>query len=171
MRKASSALPRIVTVAAVKRAPFSLDVAWGDGTKSRIDLTGLVHTSRHFKVFADDPAAFRRVRVVGYGSGIAWANGLDYSAATLRTMADEQQQLGGGDLAAFERKHGLNVAETAALLHIAERTVRAYRAADTLPETIAIALRALESDATVFAAHYRPVARRSRGRPKRATAA
>jgi hypothetical protein len=150
--------------------PLSLDVAWDDGTKSRIDMTGLVHTSRHFKVFAEDAAAFRRVKPVGYGSGIGWANGLDYSATTLRTLAQQQQTLSGKHLAAFEAVHGLNTAETAAMFHVAERTVRAYRMAKSLPETIAMALRAFESDPTIFAAHYRPVARRERGRPPKVAA-
>ncbi len=162
-------LPRVKAVAAAK-APLSLSIAWDDGTKSQVDLTGLVHSSRHFKVFAEDQAAFRRVKPVGYGSGIGWDNGLDYSAATLRVLAEQQQPLSGKHLAAFEKKHGLNTAETAALLDVAERTVRAYREADALPEPVAMALRALDRDPTVFAAHYRPVARRGRGRPAKEAA-
>ena len=170
MRKANFDLPRIKNVAVSQKAPLSLDVTWTDGTKSRIDMTGLVHTSRHFKVFAEDAAAFRKVKPVGYGSGIGWQNGLDYSAATLKTMAEQQRALSGKHLVAFEREHGLNTAETAAMLHVAERTVRAYRAADSLPETIAMALRAFETDPTIFAAHFRPVARRERGRPRKVAA-
>ena len=170
MRKTNSALPRVKSVAASRKSPLSIDVAWDDGTKSHVDLTGLVHSSRHFKVFADDAAAFRRVRPVGYGSGIGWQNGLDYGAATLRTLAEQQQTLSGKQLAAFEKEHRLNTAETAALLHIAERTVRAYRVSDVLPETIAMALRAFESDPTIYAAHYRPVTRRERGRPRKVAA-
>ncbi|HXC54808.1 MAG TPA: hypothetical protein VNU97_05910 [Rhizomicrobium sp.] len=167
--KDDSALPRIKSVQAA-RAPLLLDVVWGDGTKSRIDMTGLVHSSRHFKVFAQDAAAFRRVKPVGYGSGIGWENGLDYSAATLRTLAQQQQALSGRHLAKFEARHGLNTAETAALFDVAERTVRSYRETKALPEPVAIALRTFDSDPTVFAAHYRPVARRGRGRPAKVAA-
>ncbi|MEI9990898.1 MAG: hypothetical protein WDM86_12735 [Rhizomicrobium sp.] len=159
--------PRVKAVEAAKEK-LSLRVTWDDGTKSRVDLTGLVHSSRHFAGFAEDQAAFRRVRPVGYGSGIGWDNGLDYSAATLRTLAEQQRPLSGRELAAFERKHGLNTAETAAMLDVAERTIRSYREADVLPEPIAVTLRALDGDPTVFAAHYRPVARRKRGRPRKA---
>ena len=166
--KRKNTLPRVKAVAAAK-SPLSLSVAWDDGTKSQVNLTGLVHSSRHFGVFAEDQAAFRRVRPVGYGSGIGWDNGLDYSAATLKTLAQQQQAVSGKLLAAFEAKHKLNTAETAALLHVAERTIRAYREADALPEPIAIALRTLDSDATVFAAHYRPIVRRERGRPRKLT--
>ncbi|HEY0302658.1 MAG TPA: hypothetical protein VGC36_15030 [Rhizomicrobium sp.] len=152
------------------KAPLSLNIAWDDGTKSQVDLTGLVHRSRHFRVFAEDQAAFRRVKPVGHGSGIGWDNGLDYSAATLKVLAEQQHPLSGKHLAAFEEKHGLNTAETAALLDVAERTVRSYRDADVLPEAVAMALRALDRDPTVFAAHYRPVARRGRGRPAKEAA-
>ena len=168
MKQAKSALPRVRKVEAPKRYPLALDVTWDDGTKSRIDMTGLVHSSRHFKVFADDITAFEHVKPVGYGSGIGWANGLDYSAVTLKTLANEQQALRGKDLTDFEKKFALNTAETAALLHVAERTVRAYRAAEALPETVAMALRSFASDPTIFAAHYRPVTRRERGRPAKA---
>lgn len=170
MKMTNFDLPRIKSVTASKKQPLSLDVTWHDGTRSRIDMTGLVHTSRHFKVFAQDAASFRRVKPVGYGTGIGWDNGLDYSAATLRTLAEQQQALTGKQLTAFEREHGLNTAETAALLHVAERTVRSYRAAASVPETIAMALRAFDSDPTIYAAHYRPVSRRERGRPRKVAA-
>ncbi len=165
----SKNLPRVKAVEPAKE-PLSLRVTWDDGTKSHVDLTGLVHSSRHFSGFAEDQAAFRRVKPVGYGSGIGWDNGLDYSAATLRILAEQQRTLSGRELAAFERKHGLNTAETAAMLDVAERTVRSYREAEILPEPIAVTLRVMDSDPTVFAAHYRPVERRGRGRPKKAAA-
>jgi hypothetical protein len=163
-------LPRVKAVRAAK-AQLSLDVSWDDGTKSRVDLTGLVHSSRHFQAFAEDQAAFRRVKPIGYGTGIGWDNGLDYSAATLRTLSEQQRPLSGKHLSDFEARHRLNTAETAAMLDVAERTVRSYREAETLPEPVAIALRTLDSDQTVFAAHYRPIARARRGRPRKAEVA
>jgi hypothetical protein len=163
-------LPRIKAVAPAKR-PFTLRVTWTDGARDDVDLTGLIHRSRHFNVFASDPAALRRVRVIDYGAAIGWANGLDYSADTLKTLADEQRPMAGAELAAFEAKFGLNTAETATLLEIAERTVRLYRGAEKLPQPIAVALRAMAANDTVLAAHYRPATRRLPGRPKKAVAA
>ncbi len=163
---AEIALPRVKSVSAA-RQPLTLAVQWADGTKSRVDLTGLVHRSRHFAVFADDPGAFRKVRAVNYGSGIGWDNGLDYAATTLKTLADEQKPLSGKYLTAFAHRFKLNTAEVAALFKVAERTVRAYRLADELPQPVAISLRRMESDPTVLAAHYRPIGKRARGRPKR----
>jgi hypothetical protein len=43
---------------------------WADGTKERVDLTGLIYRSRHFRRFLDHHAAFRKVRVADFGGGI-----------------------------------------------------------------------------------------------------
>jgi hypothetical protein len=138
-----------------------------DGTKDRVDLTGLVHRSQHFRVFLDRPAAFRKVRVVAFGAGIEWENGLDYGADTLKIMADEQRPVSGADLIAFESDLNLSTSETGALLGLAERTVRAYRCAERLPQSVAIAIRTIRASNTVLAAHYRPVGQRGRGRPRK----
>jgi hypothetical protein len=159
---------RVKAISATKE-PFSLLVTWNSGEKATVDLTGLIHRSRHFRVFLEDPRAFRKVNVIHFGSGIGWDNGLDYSADTLKTLANEQKSLGGDFLVAFQNRHGLNTAETAGLLRIAERTVRSYRTSEELPTPIAISLRRMDSDPTVFAAHYKPIERRKRGRPKAQT--
>jgi hypothetical protein len=159
-------LPRVKSLTASKKG-WSLAVVWMDNTKSHVDLTGLVHRSKHFRAFFDDPKAFQKVAPVNFGSGIGWENGLDYSATTLRTLAEEQRPMKGKDLTAFEERHAINTAEVAALLEVAERTVRAYKASDVLPSTIAMSLRSLDADPTRFAAHYRPIERRERGRPKK----
>jgi hypothetical protein len=160
------ALPR-VKAASIGRAPWTINVTWADGTKDRIDLTGLIHRSRHFRVFIDHPAAFRRLRVAPFGAGIEWDNGLDYGADTLKMMADEQRPVSGADLVAFESDLNLSTSETAVLFGLAERTVRAYRHAQRLPQTLALAIRVIRASNTVLAAHYRPVGQRGRGRPKR----
>jgi uncharacterized protein DUF2442 len=161
-------LPRIKAVAAV-RATWALNVTWADGSKDRVDLTGLIHRSRHFRAFLDDAAAFRKVHVSAFGGGIEWENGLDYGADTLKMMSDEQRPVSGHDLVAFERTFNLSTAETAALLGLAGRTVRAYRNARRLPQSVAIAIRAIQTNSTLLAAHYRPVGHPARGRPKKQT--
>ena len=160
------ALLRVKAVSAA-RAPWTLNVTWGDDTRNRIDLTGLIHRSRHFRVFLDDQAAFRKLHVADFGGGIEWENGLDYGADTLKMLGEEQRAVSGADLVAFETELGLSTAETAALFGLAERTVRAYRAAKRLPQSLAIAIRALRGSNTMLAAHYRPVGHRARGRPKK----
>jgi hypothetical protein len=166
IEQATEQLPRVRSVSAAK-ASWTLDVVWADGGKSRVDLTGLIHRSRHFRVFLDDPAGFRKVSVTEWGSGVEWENGLDYSADTLKMIADEQRPVTGSDLKAFETEHHLSTAETANLLGLAERTIRSYRVAARLPQSVAIAIRALEASNTMLAAHYRPAGQISAGRPKR----
>jgi hypothetical protein len=163
-------LPRVKSVKA-GRASWVLDIVWRDGSRDCVDLTGLVHRSRHFRQFLGEPATFKRVKVVDWGAGVGWANGLDFSADTLKTMADEQRPLGGNDLRAFEAANKFNTAETAGLLDVSERTVREYRVARRLPQTVTLALRALMSSSAVLNAHFRPLARRPRGRPKKLSSA
>lgn len=159
-------LPRLRNVRAAK-APWTIDVVWKDGSRDFVDLTGLVHRSRHFRQFLAEPSAFRKVKIVDWGAGISWENGLDYSASTLRIVAEEQQPLSGSDLVAFEAANKLNSAETAALFDVSERTIRDYRSSERLPQAVALALRAMRSSTTVLDAHYRPAARRPRGRPRK----
>ena len=82
-------------------------------------------------------------------------------------MADEQRPMTGADLVTFESQLDLSTAETAALLGLAERTVRAYRMVKELPQSVAIAVRTIRASKTVLASHYRPVGHRARGRPKK----
>jgi hypothetical protein len=159
-------LPRIKGLSSA-RAPWTLNVTWADGTRSKIDLTGLIHRSRHFRVFLDRRADFRKVRVADFGGGVEWENGLDYGADTLKMLADEQRPVSGADLIAFESELKLSTAETARLLGLAERTVRLYRRAKRLPQSVAIAIRAIRASNTMLAAHYRPAGHRMRGRPKK----
>jgi DNA-binding transcriptional regulator YiaG len=170
MNEKSDHLPRVKGVKPGK-LPWTLEIVWHDGSRSNVDLTGLVHRSRHFRRFLEEPLAFRKVRVVEWGAGIGWDNGLDYSADTLKTMAEEQQPLAGKDLQAFEAANKLNTAEMAALLDVSERTIREYRAAVRLPQPVALALRAMLTNTAVLDAHYRPADRRPRGRPRKSASA
>ena len=160
-------MPRVKAVSAAK-LPFVLNVEWNDGSKSRVDLTGLVHSSQHFKVFADDLDAFRKVQPDEYGVGIEWANGLDYSANTLKALADEQKPMSGKYLELFEKLLKLSTEETAHLMKVDRRTILNWRQSNKLPVAVGIAIRRFQSDPTAFAAHYRPIEAKPRGRPKQA---
>ncbi len=163
--RATDLLPRIKNVSSARQL-FSLTVEWADGKKSKVDLTGLVHRSRHFGVFADELKAFARVKPDEFGSGLEWNNGLDCSARTLKVLADEQKTVAGTYLRKFEAAYGLSTDETAKLLDVTPRTVVNWRKNVALPRTVYIALRRFECDPTAFAAFYRPVKSRPRGRPK-----
>ena len=104
-----------------------------------------------------------------FGTGIEWENGLDYSASSLRKLSDEQKPVDGKSLVQFEQRHNLNTEETACMLSVTDRTVQSYRKMHVLPKTVAVALRHLDEDPTAFAAHYKPIAVKPRGRPKSST--
>ena len=89
-KRGVDALPRVKAVSTA-RMPWTLNITWADGSKDRVDLTGLIYRSRHFRTFLDRSASFRRLRVAAFGAGIQWENGLDYGADTLKVMADEQR--------------------------------------------------------------------------------
>ncbi len=102
-------LSRVKSVSAA-RAPWTLNVTWADGEKDQVDLTGPIHRSRNFRIFLDQPGAFRKVRVADFGGEIEWQNGLDSGADPLKMMADEQRPMTGADLVAFESQRSFSTA-------------------------------------------------------------
>lgn len=163
-------LPRLKSVKAAKAQPFVLNTTWDDGTKATIDLTGLVHSFKPFQVFIDDPKSFATVQMVDWGSGIEWSNGLDYSAHSLRLIADEQRAMTGKEFEAIWKTLGVNAEELALILGVSTRTVRDARQSTILPPTWGAMMRRCATDPTFFAALYKPRAVLPRGRPKSAVA-
>lgn len=119
-----------------------------------------------FRRVRRDPAAFRRVKPVAWGDGIEWDNGLDYSAYTLKELAEEQQPMKGAELRKFAIARKLNNSEVAGLLGCTVKTVRSYYGAQKIPRWVATTVRCFQRDDTLFAAHFRPVKIKPRGRPK-----
>lgn len=159
----------LVKIVAVEpKAPYTVKFVLADGRHRQVDLTGLVHTSQHFRRFAEDKTAFKDVRVTRYGSGIEWSNGLDLSVETLNIMADEQREMSGQEFAKFLGKLNVNIEEAAHILDVSTRTIRSYKNAKRVPRTYAVTLRRCAQDHAVFAALYRPIAVNPRGRPKSA---
>ncbi len=160
-------LRKLKSVAAVRGKAYVLRIVWTDGKTDAVDMTGVVHRVKAFAPL-HDPAAFRKVRVIAEGLGIGWDDDdLDYAARSLRILAEEQHPLKGSDLVAFEKNAGLTTAETAEILDVAPRTIVSYRQSRRLPRAIASMLRMMRDDPAVLAAHYRPVSRRPRGRPRK----
>ena len=163
-------LRKLRSVAAVRGRPYVLRIVWRDGRTDTVDMTGVVHRLKAFTPLRD-PGRFRKVRVITEGLGIGWDNDLDYAARSLRILAEEQRRLTGADLVAFEKNAGLTTAETAEILDVAPRTIVSYRRSRRLPRAIASMLRTMRDDPAVLAAHYRPISRRPRGRPRKQPAA
>ena len=155
---------RIKSVSAMRGKPYTLRVTWQGGGKDVVDMTGVVHRLSAFAPLRD-LAAFRKVRAIADGLGIGWNGNLDYSARSLRLLAEEQRTLSGADLVEFESKAGLTTRETAQIFDVAPRTVASYRRSLRLPRAIGSMLRSLRNDPAVLAAYYRPLSR-PRGRPR-----
>jgi hypothetical protein len=163
-------LRKLKSVSAVRGRPYVLRIVWRDGRTDAVDMTGVVHRLRAFAPLRE-PRRFRKVRVISEGLGIGWDDDLDYAARSLRILADEQRLLTGADLVAFEKTAGLTTAETAEILDVAPRTIVSYRRSRRLPRAIASMLRTMRNDPAVLAAHYKPISRRPRGRPKKISTA
>lgn len=161
--------PRMTGATASDRG-FSLAVTWDNDETTDIDLTGLVHRSKHFSRFIGDPDAFKAVRVTDWGYTLEWENGLDWPAPNLQRMANEQRAVTGADLKQWQKQASLSNAETADVLGVTLNTIKNWRSAPgkPLPSTAQIAVRALRDNELTLAAHFRP---RRAGRPKKETAA
>lgn len=138
--------------------PFVLDLTWSNGTTQCVDLSGLVVGSRHFRRFLQEPGTFRDARVVNWGHGIAWPNGLDYGAENLARIADEQEERDDRQaFVAWQETHGLTNEEAGAVLGYKKSQIKNFRSGESaIPVSVKIATRALDADPTMFFAHYRP---------------
>jgi len=140
---------------------FTLVLEWRDGTAQTVDLSGLVAGSRHFHRFVDEPGTFRDARVINWGHGIEWPNGLDYSAENLAQIAGEQED--GDDREAFvawQTVHRLTNEEAGAILGYKKSQIKNFRSGEAnIPVSVMIAMRAFDADPTMFFAHYRPCER------------
>lgn len=138
--------------------PFTLALRWQDGTTQTVDLSGLVAGSRHFRRFVDEPGTFRDARVINWGHGISWPNGLDYAAENLARIADEQEDRDDREeFVTWQTAHGLTNEEAGSVLGYKKSQIKNFRSGDSkIPVSVKIAMRAFDADPTMFFAHYRP---------------
>jgi DNA-binding transcriptional regulator YiaG len=152
-------LPRIDAVKAENG--HRLRVKWKDGRSETVDLTGVVQAFAPFAPLRD-PALFRKVSAVGRGTGIAWANGLDYSAESLNEVAEAQRAMSGAEFKRWQKQMALSNAEVATIFGVAKSTVKNYHARRLLPVAVRIACRKIARQPELFFGLYRP---RRAGRP------
>lgn len=148
---------------------FTLILKWQDGTVQTVNLAGLVAGSRHFRRFLDEPGTFRDARVINWGHGIEWPNGLDYSAKNLSRIADEQEARDDHEeFLSWQAAHDLTNEEAGEILGYKKSQIKNFRSGDAkIPVSVRIAMRAFDADPTMFFAHYRPCKRAlsKRGKP------
>ena len=146
--------------------PTELVIDWDDDTRTTVDLAGVIARLKAFAPLAE-PALFRKARVIDYGAGIEWPGGLDYSADSLRLIGEEQRAMTNAEFRSWQGSLELNVPEAAALLGFSPRTIKSYRADGAIPKAVSVFCRFTLRDPTVFRAHYRPVGKPRRGRPRK----
>ncbi|WP_167710584.1 DUF2442 domain-containing protein [Thalassospira xiamenensis] len=146
-------------LAAVKTTdrPFTLLLQWDGGFEQQADLSGLVTLSRHFAVFADDPDAFAKVGVINWGHGVAWENGLDYSAENLARIADEQAEEDGRALIEdFQKRFKLTNEQVGQALGYKLSQVKNFKSGHTpVSPAVRIAIHTMKQEPTVLYARMR----------------
>ena len=139
-------LPRIVAVE-VGPEPLALQVRWGHGGESVIDLSGMIDTFRVFAPLRRDPGMFATVKVGELGADIVWNDEIDMAASTLWRLAQEQS---GATMSAdafrhWRKRKAYTLDSAAQALGLSRRIVAYYdRGAKPIPRTVALATRALE---------------------------
>lgn len=152
-------LPRLKGAKAL--AASRLKLAWHGGGTAVCDLTGLIARSRGLAPLKD-AGVFAKAKVIDWGAGVGWPNGLDLSAQTLKRIAAEQAAFDASSFRAWQVALGLSNQEAADALGLTLGTIKNYRNGHTIPPAVAVACRAMMNDPHVIAAHYRP---RKPGRP------
>lgn len=155
----SERLPRLRSVKAL--AGSRLKLAWRGAGTVVCDLTGLIARSRVLAPLADE-VVFAKAKVIDWGAGVGWPNGLDLSAQTLKHIAAEQATFDASSLRAWQVALALSNQEAADALGLTLGTIKNYRNGHAIPPAVAVACRAMLNDPHVIAAHYRP---RKPGRP------
>jgi len=157
--------PNSRRIATVEAQPgYRLKVAWQDGGEAVVDMTGVVHRQAYFAALKD-AAVFRQVAVIDYGTGIEWANGIDYSADSIEAMANAQVAMTAGELRAWKREMELSTNEMADIFGLSASTVKAYLAGESpIPVAVQIACNAMRENRAILYARFRP---RVAGRPRK----
>lgn len=174
-------IPRLGAVKPVS-GTLSLEATWDDGYRAVVDLTGVIARSSVLRKLSD-PRDFARVRIVDYGSGIAWPHPdrpddfdedapdrLDYASSALRDIADIQEPMDAARFASWQKRHGLTNSQAARVLDVSVRTIDNYRSgARHIPTAVKIACVSANNDPYIIEAHFRPS--RAPGRPTKNEAA
>lgn len=138
-----------------------LKLAWRDGGTAVCDLTGLIARSHGLAPLKDE-SVFAKAKLIDWGAGVGWPNGLDLSAQTLQRIAAEQAAFDAASFREWQAALHLSNQEAADALGLTLGTIKNYRNGHTIPPAVAVACRAMMNDPHVIAAHFRP---RKPGRP------
>ena len=143
--------------------PTEIVVDWDDDTRTSVDMAGVIARLKALAPLAD-AELFRKARVIDDGAAIGWPGGLDYSADSLRLIAEEQRAMTTEEFRAWQANLKLSNQEAADVLGFSDRTIKTYRAGGPIPKMVGTFCRLTLRDRAVFRAHFRP---RKTGRPRK----
>lgn len=156
-------LPRLETLMPGRGKRPVLNVAFDDGFKGKVDLSGFIERHTSFEPLSD-PEEFARAEIINFGGGVGWPCGLDLSAETLKRIAEAQKSMTASEFRRIQKQYGMTNATAAKVLGRTARVVESYRAGTKIPRPVAIAMRAISYNPAVLDAFY--VAPKKAGRPK-----
>lgn len=78
-------LPRLQDISFGNK-PYTMNIIWTDGSQGIADFYDIILDSIHFCVFLDDIEEFKKCRIINWGHGIEWENGLDFSADSIKEL-------------------------------------------------------------------------------------
>jgi hypothetical protein len=150
--------------------PSTLRVRWrGKRSANVVNLSGWIATGGDILAPLREAKIFARAHVASYGGAVAWDDDdIAIDALHLKMLADEQKPFGNNDVRAWQSEVNLSNNEAADLLGVSLSTWNSYRAEASIPQAVAIALRASLRDPILMQAHLRP---RTAGRPRKQEAA
>ena len=143
--------------------PTLLVIGWDDDTRTIVDMAGVIARVKAFAPLAEREL-FHAAEVIDNGLGIAWPGGLDYAAASLRLLAEEQRAMTTEEFRAWQHDLELSNQEAADMLGSSLQTLKNYRSGRHIPKTVGAFCRSTLRDPAVFRAHFRP---RKSGRPRK----
>jgi len=163
----STEFPRISSIEVIR--PYGLLISWSDGHRNEVELEGTVYGFAPYEPLRD-PETFAMARVMDWGDGIEWPNGLDMSADTLAFLAREQREMTSAELKDWQDRMGLSNQEAADWANVALSTWKNYiRGRGRIPRPLQIATTAARDNPAIFYAHYKPrrvgVSRDSKAKP------
>lgn len=119
----------------------SLDLAWDDGRRARVDLAAVIGARPVLAPLADS-AVFAAAALSADGWSVEWPCGIDFGAAQLRRWAEEQagEAMAADAFRAWVDRHGFTLDRAAAALGLSRRTIAYYLSGEQpVPKTVMLA--------------------------------
>lgn len=137
--------PKITDVSPGDR-DYVLNVTWGNGEVSRIDMTEPIFRLRHLRPLRNREL-FQKVKVEDWGWGVSWGDDLEYSGENLWELAIQQAKavMIASDFRHWMVSHNLTHQLAADLLGVSKRSIDYYAiGAQPITRTIKLALLGVE---------------------------